>query len=294
MKRLLVPLLLAVCALQAHARELIACGHPAYPPVSWVAGGELRGLAPTLAIREDASEQPRDLARLGNGTGGELQTVVGSDGLDQLFAELGLTVRLEAFGNWKRCLQEVREGRADIVVAAYRNRERERHFAFSAHHLVVDPIVLFVRRDRRFVFDDWEDLRGRSVGLLLGDSFGERFDRFAETALRVERVSTGRQNMRKLVLGRIDFMPIGRESGRLQRRQLGYEDVVEALPQPLVTEYYHVAVRKGSELEALLPEIDLRLTALHADGGIARALQAHAERYLAEPPEADAGDEKLD
>jgi polar amino acid transport system substrate-binding protein len=230
--------------------------------VSWVADGKLRGLAPTLV---------RDL-----------------------FAELGLNVRLEAFGNWKRCLQEVREGRADIVVAAYRNRERERHFAFSAHHLVVDPIVLFVRRDRRFVFDDWEDLRGRSVGLLLGDSFGERFDRFAETALRVERVSTGRQNMRKLVLGRIDFMPIGRESGRLQRRQLGYEDVVEALPQPLVTEYYHVAVRKGSELEALLPEIDLRLTALHAEGGIARALQAHAERYLAEPPEADAGDEKLD
>lgn len=262
MKRLLALLLLAGCALQAHARDLIACGHPAYPPVSWVAGGELRGLAPTL-VRE-------------------------------LFAELGLTVRLEAFGNWKRCLQEVREGRADIVVAAYRNRERERQFAFSAHHLVVDPIVLFVRRDRRFVFDDWEDLRGRSVGLLLGDSFGERFDRFAETALRVERVSTGRQNMRKLVLGRIDFMPIGRESGRLQRRQLGYEDVVEALPQPLVTEYYHVAVRKGSELEALLPEIDLRLTALHADGGIARALQAHAERYLAEPPEADAGDEKLD
>ncbi|WEN40900.1 L-cystine-binding protein FliY [Thauera sp. GDN1] len=262
MKRLLALLLLAVCAPQAQARDLIACGHPAYPPVSWVADGELRGLAPTL-VRE-------------------------------LFGELGLRVRLEAFGNWKRCLQEVRAGRADIVVAAYRNREREQQFAFSAHYLVADPIALFVRRDRRFAFEDWEDLRGRSVGLLLGDSFGERFDRFAEAALKVERVSTGRQNVRKLVLGRIDFMPIGRDSGRLQSRRLGYDDLVEALPQALVTEYYHVAVRKGSDLEVLLPEIDLRLSALHADGSIARWLQEHAERYLAEPLDAEAIDERLD
>ena len=262
MKRLLAALLLCGCVLQAQGRDLIACGHPAYPPVSWVADGKLRGLAPTLV---------RDL-----------------------FAELGLNVRLEVFGNWKRCLQEVREGRADIVVAAYRNHEREQQFAFSAHYLVVDPIVLFVRRDRRFVFNDWEDLRGRTVGLLLGDSFGERFDRFAETALKVERVSTGRQNVRKLVLGRIDFMPIGRDSGRLQSRRLGYDDVLEALPQMLVTEYYHVAVRKGSALETLLPEIDLRLTALDADGSIARWLQAQAEAYLAEPPRADDVDEKLD
>lgn len=258
MKPLLCALLLSALAGQAAARDLIACGHPAYPPVSWVADGELRGLAPTL-VRE-------------------------------LFGELGLRVRLEAFGNWKRCLLEVRAGRADIVVAAYRNREREQQFAFSGQYVVADPIVLFVRRDRSFAFDDWDDLRGRTVGLLLGDSFGERFDRFAEAALKVERVSTGRQNVRKLVLGRIDFMPIGRDSGRLQSRRLGYDERVMALARPLVTEYYHVAVRRGSELEAVLPEIDRRLAALHADGSIERRSRQQAERYLAEPVEADRGD----
>ena len=258
MKRLLCALWLSGFAAQGAARDLIACGHPAYPPVSWVADGELRGLAPML-VRE-------------------------------LFGELGLNVRLEAFGNWKRCLLEVREGRADIVVAAYRNREREQLFDFSAQYVVADPIVLFVRRDRPFVFNDWVDLRGRTVGLLLGDSFGERFDRFAETSLQVERVSTGRQNVRKLVLGRIDFIPIGRDSGRLQSHRLGYDAQVMALPQVLVTEYYHVAVRKGSELEALLPAIDRRLAALHADGSIERRLQQQAERYLAGPLEAARGD----
>ena len=128
----------------------------------------------------------------------------------------------------------------------------------------------------------------------LRDNLKKRFDRFAETALKVERVSSGRQNVRKLVLGRIDFMPIGRDSGRLQSRRLGYDEVLEALPQMLVTEYYHVAVRKGSELEALLPEIDLRLTALHADGSIARYLQTQSEAYLAEAVSTEGVDERLD
>lgn len=258
MRRVLGVLLLSALALPAAARPLIACGHPAYPPVSWVAGGELRGLAPAL--------------------------------VKELFGELGLEVRLAPFGNWKRCLLEVHEGRADIVVAAYRNHERAQQFAFSGQYVVADPIVLFVRRDRAFAFEDWDDLRGRTVGLLLGDSFGERFDRFAEVALQVERVSTGLQNVRKLVLGRIDFMPIGRDSGALQSRRLGYDAQVMALAQPLVTEYYYVAVRKGSALEALLPALDRRLAALHADGSIARRAREQAARYLAEPVEATHGD----
>ena len=54
------------------------------------------------------------------------------------------------------------------------------------------------------------------------------------------------------------------------------------------------AVQTATQLEALLPEIDLRLTALHADGSIARYLQTQSEAYLAEAVSAEDGDERLD
>lgn len=55
------------------------------------AGEALKAKSPifAVAIRENAGEQPRDLAELGNGTGGELQTIVGTAGLDTLFDDLG-------------------------------------------------------------------------------------------------------------------------------------------------------------------------------------------------------------
>ncbi len=55
------------------------------------AGEALKAQAPVfaVAIRENETDQPRDLEELGNGTGGELHTVVGTDGLEALFSELG-------------------------------------------------------------------------------------------------------------------------------------------------------------------------------------------------------------
>lgn len=55
------------------------------------AGEALKAQAPifAVAIRERLDDQPKDLAELGNGTEGELHTVVGTSGLETLFAELG-------------------------------------------------------------------------------------------------------------------------------------------------------------------------------------------------------------
>jgi tight adherence protein B len=55
------------------------------------AGEALKARAPVfaVAIRESADEQPTDLAKLGNGTGGNVSTVVGSEGLDEVFSDLG-------------------------------------------------------------------------------------------------------------------------------------------------------------------------------------------------------------
>lgn len=232
----------------SHARVLKACGHPFYPPVSWVQGDQLTGLAPAVTL--------------------------------QLFAELGYKVELSADYNWKRCLREVQLGNADIVVAAYRIPSRETYLWFSQQPVIADPVALFVNREKPISFTDLDDLRGKTTGLLLGDSFGERFDQFLAQNTRIEHVSRNRQNFEKLALQRIDFMPVGLLSGRLQSRKMGYHDKVVALDYRVSTEFYYLAVGHKSDLNMHMPFIDRRLEEMHNDGTIQRLTDHYSLKYL--------------
>ncbi|WP_421863234.1 substrate-binding periplasmic protein [Motiliproteus sp.] len=245
---LIVLLLLASGTVNAQAPVIKACGHPFYPPVSWVQQGQLLGVAPKVS--------------------------------QLLFNALGYEVELQAESNWKRCLRQVEQGQVDIVVAAYRIAERERYLHFSSQPVISDPISLFINRQHPFSFDRLEDLEGKTVGLLLGDSFGDKFDRYLRDHTRIEYVSSGLQNFGKLALGRIDFMPLGRLSGELQSQKLGFNQIVPLDPV-ISTEYYYLAIGHHSDLAHHLPKIDLHLTRMRQDGTLTRLIQQQSQRYLA-------------
>ncbi|MFP2769402.1 substrate-binding periplasmic protein [Oceanisphaera sp. KMM 10153] len=253
---LILTLLLALLpALSSHAQEpvqprpLTACGHPMYPPLSWEQGGELTGIAPHLVRK--------------------------------LLAEHGYSVNMRVFGNWERCQLAARQGKVDLIVAAYKTSQRERDFRFSDTPIVADPVVLFTHFGNGNQ-SPW-NLSDKTLGLLFGDSFGDDFDKTATRHPHVERVSTGEQNFRKLALGRIDYMPIGLSTGKLQAQKLGLNGQVLALPELLTLEHYHLALPRGSVLEPLLPALSARLRELADDRYIQRITFYFERRYLDTP-----------
>ncbi|MEH6576522.1 MAG: transporter substrate-binding domain-containing protein [Amphritea sp.] len=244
----LIITILALLSTSLQARTLKACGHPFYPPVSWVSSGQLTGLAPAVTR--------------------------------QLFAELGYNVQLSAESNWKRCLLEVQQGNADIVVAAYRIASRESYLSYSDQHIIADKVTLFVNRNNPIDFNQLEDLHDKTAGLLLGDSFGDTFDRFIQKNSHIEYVSRGRQNFEKLALGRIDYMPLGQLSGHLQSRKLGFHDQVKPLDVTIATEFYYLAVGRNSDLQQHLPFLNRRVSEMHRDGTIRRLTNLYSLKYL--------------
>ncbi len=250
----LLGLLIFCTALKAHAepnRSLKACGHPFYPPVSWHSENRLMGLAPAVT--------------------------------KQLFAELGFKVQLSADSNWKRCLLEVEQGNADIIVAAYRISSREAYLRYSEHPIIADKVILFVNRQQPMDFTHLRDLRGKTVGLLLGDSWGDEFDHFIRQNSRIEYVSRGGQNFSKLALGRIDYMPGGKLSGQLQSRKLGFHDQIMALDTEITTEHYYLAIGRHSGLDSYLPYLNQRLKEMNDDGTIERLRAYYSFQYLNTP-----------
>ncbi len=245
-------LLIGLLASQpAFAKTLKACGHPFYPPVSWVNNSSLLGLAPAVT--------------------------------EQLFSELQYEVTFIADYNWKRCLLEVKQGNADIVVAAYRIPSREDYLYFSTQPIIADTIALFENAEKPLQFTQLKDLENKTVGLLLGDSFGETFDRFLLKNTTIEYVSRNRQNFEKLSMGRIDFMPIGRLSGILQSQKLGFDQQISPLNYTVDTEFYFLALGHASKLEKHLPFLNQRLQEMQENGTIKKLTEQYSQIYLSQP-----------
>lgn len=233
---------------KADSQPLKACGHPFYPPVSWVSNHQLKGLAAEISR--------------------------------QIFSELGYEVTFVTDYLWKRCLREVELGHADIVVAAYRIPSRESYLAYSEQPVIADHIALFINNEKPITFNSLQDLRGKTVGLLLGDSFGRQFDEFLQQHTDIEYVVRNHQNFAKLAHQRIDFMPLGRLSGQLQTRKLNYQDRIHPLDRPIATEYYYLAVGHKSGLAQHLPYINQRLAEMHSNGLIRQLTAQSSQRYL--------------
>ncbi|WP_084628974.1 substrate-binding periplasmic protein [Neptunomonas japonica] len=229
------------------AETLKACGHPFYPPVSWVGNGQLTGLAPAITKK--------------------------------VFNELGYEIQLITDYNWKRCLLEVQLGNADIVVAAFKIPSRKTFLHFTESPLIVDPIELFVNRQAPIKVKQMSDLKGKTVGLLLGDSFGEKFDHFVQNNSDIEYVSRNSQNFTKLALKRIDYVPIGALSGELQSKKLGLHDQIMALDYRISTEFFYLALGKSSSLEKHLPYLNRRLKELTQDGTIEQLTHFYSHQY---------------
>lgn len=228
------------------SKKIILCGHPDYPPVSWVEGDAIKGLAPDVVKR--------------------------------VFRRFDYEIDAKVVGNWKRCLRELELGRVDVAVA-YRTIEREQLFDFSREPVIDDPMAIFVNRNRSFPFTSWDDLLGKTAGLMLGDSMGNEFDQFMAEGLVVERVSEGVQNFNKLARAHIDFIPYGLHTGNLLVQRFGLEERVMPLPTLVTTNQYYLAISKHSHLTQYMDLIDAEIKRLRETKEMQRLTEYSIQAY---------------
>lgn len=205
------------------------------------------------------------------------------------FTEEGVAVEY-GFFPWLRSLELARSGEWDGSVIWLRNSEREHDFLFS------DPVyfscqAFFHRRDRPFDWNCYEDLRGVKIGVSLGYSYGNKFDRMLENGeLDVDVAQTDRMNMNKLLSGRIDIFPINVEIGYYLLRAdfpPGLANLVTHHPRLLINNRaLHLIVPRGlPRSRTILQVFNRGLKKLHDSGAFDRLVQEwHQMESLSQQP----------
>ncbi|GGY57705.1 amino acid ABC transporter substrate-binding protein [Bacterioplanes sanyensis] len=111
---------------------------------------------------------------------------------------------------WERALYEVRRGKIDCVVGAY--KEDAPDLAFPEQSWGLDSVHFFIARDDSWRFNgELAQLLERRTGMISGYGYGEVFDAFAEqhkdqAFFFVSGDGALDKNIKKLLAGRIDTL----------------------------------------------------------------------------------------
>lgn len=109
---------------------------------------------------------------------------------------------------WERALTEVRAGKFDCAIGAYKDDAPD--FVFPDEELGRDVQAFYAKKGNAFKFSgDLNALKSVSVGIIGGYSYGEEFEKFLESAGSASNVqvinadNALEQNFKKIAAGRI-------------------------------------------------------------------------------------------
>jgi polar amino acid transport system substrate-binding protein len=224
---------------------LIASGHPEWPPIMYRSGAIIEGAGPAL--------------------------------VKKIFDDLGITVEFPQAGTWDEVQAKARTGEVDLLVAAYKTTERERYMVYSDPY-TTDPVSIFVARGKAFPFDGWDALLSKKGIAMVGDSYGQAFDAFADARLQLRRVTTSAEAFALVSSGQADYLLYSLYAGNDHLKKTGTGSQFERLPKAVNEENFYITISRKSPYVTYLPLLNQRLARYKADGTIAALIAQYANR----------------
>ncbi|MGD8723654.1 MAG: transporter substrate-binding domain-containing protein [Desulfobacterales bacterium] len=195
------------------------------------------------------------------------------------FDKVGYTVTVE-FRPWAKAVEQVKTGESDILCGAYYTAEREKFLAYS-QPIAEAQDVLFMKKGRNITYQQLADLKPYKIGVVKGAAHGKEFD--AADFLKKEEETSSGQNIRKLLVGKIDLMAGPRDVIKfiIKRDFPQFVDKIEVVNPPLSTnKIYFGFSKKVARHRALLEAFSKGLRIIKNDGTFYYLAQKHGINVL--------------
>jgi polar amino acid transport system substrate-binding protein len=197
------------------------------------------------------------------------------DLLRAIFKRMNQAVVIRALP-WKRVLGDIDAGKAGVG-GIYKTPERLKKYDYT-EVLYDERLVLYVQKDKPFVFSSLEDLKGKNLGVIRGWSYGAQFDKTREEGLfKVDDNVSDSANFRKLVIGRLDGVIAIEAAADMVIAKEGFGKALVALDKPLAVNSTYLAFAKKANKLELIKKFNQAMQEMKADGSFQAAVNEFVE-----------------
>jgi len=168
------------------------------------------------------------------------------------------------FVPWKRGLSVSKDGGYDGIMGAAMTLEREQFFT-KTDSIMPYVVLLFSREEETITYSDLSEFKSNIIGTIRG-SAGE--EKLKEAGLTVDPVTTHEQNLRKLLLNRLDLIEGDQfvMSG-LMKKIPEYQGKIRQVSPPLIiTQLYNLITKARPDHALVVTDFNRGLQEILADG----------------------------
>jgi len=170
-----------------------------------------------------------------------------TDCIREVCGRLGIVPEFGRFP-WKRTLRNVRIGEADAIFPLFHNEERTEFLYYPNEPLGTVKMVIFARKGSGMKMTGVTDLKGKSVAVIAGYSYGNpEFDKY-EGAKKVD-CDTYADQLRILDRGRVDLAATDEDQFVFSAKKLGFGDKFERVYLISESPWYAAFSKKSSGTE---------------------------------------------
>jgi|GEM_PF-423093 len=186
---------------------------------------------------------------------------------------------------WTRLLINARAGEG-IVFGLSKNRERLQTYQFS-EAIYANYVWLVTRSDATFTYNSMLDLKGKTVGVIRGTSYGDEFDSQRNVLFQLEEdIGSHGARLKKLINKRMDVMIFGDRRAqadeveqlllRILRKESSTTDKTveqgfKVLSKPMLVDELHFAA-VGSQYAEWIRKLNAAILLGRKSGEISRIL----------------------
>lgn len=197
-------------------QTITVTGHPDYPPVIWKSKKTNRLMGISIELTE------------------------------KIFKEIGIKTKFIPISTWARSLEEVKDGKIDILLPPYINEKRLKVYTFSDQPFLMDKSALFVRKGFKLDIKDFKELKKYKGVSLINDSFGDYFDNLDRKVLKVKRLVKTDQCLRFVLKNRADYLVAGYNAAKSVAAANNISDKFDVHPTPIIETGMYIGVSKKS------------------------------------------------
>ena len=157
---------------------------------------------------------------------------------------------------WRRCLEEVKKGRADFITSAAKTTAREAFLHFiEPPYILKETHAFYILSGSDVHIQKYEDLYNYKIGVTRGAIYFPRFDE--DTKIKKHIVAQDNQRPKMLIVQRIDAFIGKEEQIDYMVKMNGYKGKIIKSPYKNIAEKYpsYMALSKKSRHVKLIPQL---------------------------------------